>query len=965
MKIYFILFLFFSLAGLRGLAQADGSVRGRLKDTAAHIPVPDATLTILNIRDSSLVNFARSNASGAFVLSRLSNGAYRLLVSHIGYRSVSRNFVITDLVKAVDLGEIVLTDKSSTLEAVTVQQETPPVSIRHDTIEYNAGSFHTKPDAVVEDLLKKLPGVQVDKNGTIKANGQEVKKVLVDGKEFFGNDPKIASKNLPADAVDKVQVFDKKSDQSEFTGFDDGNSQRTINLTIKKDRKHGIFGRLTAGGGRDAGAGSGDNGSGGSGASGGSGGAGFPALADGRYESKFNLNQFKDNKQLSALGLWNNTNKQGFSFQDVMGFNNGGIGSNGGGRMTLDGNNSSVPIEGLTAGNQAITTTLAGGVNFSGNLHGHTDIGGSYFFNRADDRIRQKDAKQYLSPNNSFNQDHTGATDRHNENQRINFLSDTRLDSFNSVKFTSGLTWQRSNSASTSIDSSRDRGSNALLNTSSSSSTAHMDGYTWNNNALFRHRFALKGRTLSVNLSFGLNKGTGGGSIYSVNQFLQAGADTLNQQYNQSNHGNSYGAVVGYTEPFSKSSLLEMSYNFYQGHSETGKQTFDADASGKYSVLNQLQTNDLRNTFTYHREGAAFRHQRENFNFTIGAALQQAVSTNVFGYVSKDSLLRQTFYNLLPNALLQYDFSKYRNLRMQYMTYTNQPSLSQLQPVPDNSDPLNIKAGNPGLKQEYYHALRLNYISFDPFRRTSLFAMLGYNGIQHRIVNDDEVDSAGVRTSRPVNLGGLYQANGFLSWDFPIRKLHSMVNLKSDVSYDHNASLVNGVRNNGNTWVLGQGADVNFSYKELLDISGGARVEYNDARYSLLPGQNQQYWTETYNLDFSWYLPKGLSLASDFSYIHRSGLPAGYNSSPFVWNAGVASQLFKNRRGLLRLQVFDILRQNTGFSRNTSQNYIDDMSYQVLNRYWLVSFSYSINRFAGKAVKGGVERRGPDIRIMR
>jgi len=408
-----------------------------------------------------------------------------------------------------------------------------------------------------------------------------------------------------------------------------------------------------------------------------------------------------------------------------------------------------------------------------------------------------------------------------------------------------------------------------------------------------------------------------------------------------------------------------MSYNFYQSHSETGKQTFDADATGKYSVLNQQLTNDLRNTFTYHREGVAFLHQREKYNFTLGATLQQAVSTNVFGYVNKDSLLRQTFCNLLPNALLQYDFSKYSNLRMQYTTYTNQPSLSQLQPVPDNSDPLNIKAGNPGLQQEYYHSLRLNYLSFDPFQRTSLFGMLSYNAIRHRIVNDDEVDSVGVRTSRPVNLDGLYQANGFLSWEFPVRSIYSMVNFKSDVSYDHNASLVNGVRNNGNTWTLGQGVDVNFSYKESLDISGGAKVEYNDARYSLSPGQNQQYWTETYNLDLNWYLPKGFSLASDLNYVHRSGLPAGYNSSPLVWNAGVASQLFKNRRGLLRLQVFDILRQNTGFTRNTSQNYIDDMSYQVLNRYWLVSFTYSINRFAGRAVKGGMERRGADIKIMR
>jgi hypothetical protein len=963
MKSIFTILVFLSLTGLKGLGQTSGTVRGRLKDTATHSPVADATITVLNARDSSLVNFTRSNASGAFVLSGLNNGVYRLQVSHVGYRTDTRNFVIGDLIKTVDLGELILADKSSTLEAVTVQQEIPPVAIRHDTVEFNAGSFRTRPDAVVEDLLKKLPGVQVDKNGNIKANGQDVKKVLVDGKEFFGNDPKIASKNLPADAVEKVQVFDKKSDQSEFTGFDDGNSQRTINLTIKKDRKHGVFGRLTAGAGKDAGVGPQATG-GRSGEDQGS--SEFPALADARYESKFNLNQFRDRQQLSALGMWNNTNKQGFSFQDVMGFNNGGIGSGGGSRMTLGGDNSSLPIQDLAGNNQAITMTRAGGVNFSNTLR-HTEIGGSYFFNSADDRIRQKDAKQYLSPDNSFNQDHTGATDRHNENQRFNFISDTRLDSLNSLKIVSGLTWQRSSGATTSIDSSRDRSSDSLLNTGISRSPAHMDGYKWNTNALLRHRFALKGRTLSMNLSFGLNNGTGGGNVFSVNHFFQGGsvADTLNQQYHQSSHGNSYGAVVNYTEPFSRRSLLEMSYNFYQGHNGTDKQTYDADGGGKYSQLNQHLTNDLRNTFTYHREGLAFRHQREAFNFTVGASLQQTSSTNVFGYITGDSLLRQTFFNLLPNALFQYDINKYRNLRLQYITYTNQPSLSQLQPVPDNSDPLNIKAGNPGLQQEYYHSVRANYVAFDPFRRTSLFAMLNFNGIRHRIVNDDEVDNAGVRMSRPINLEGLYQGNGFISWEFPIRKLRSMVNLKSDVSYDHNASLVNGVRNNGNTWTLGQGLDVNFAYKEVLDLSGGARIEYNDARYSLLPGENQQYWTETYNLDLNWYLPKGLSLGSDINYVHRTGLPAGYNSSPFVWNAGVASRVFKNQRGLLRLQVFDILHQNTGFTRNTSQNYIDDMSYQLLNRYWLLSFTYSINRFAGKAVKGGSERRGPDIRIMR
>lgn len=939
------------MTALPAFGQADGSVRGTLKDTAAHVPVGDATVTVLDVRDSSLAGFGRSTASGAFVVSRLRRGTYRLLISHVGYRPASRNFVVTEQVKDVALGEIVLADKSSMLDAVTVQQEAPPVTMRHDTIEYNAGSFHVKPNAVVEDLLKKLPGVQVDKNGNIKAGGEQVKKVLVDGKEFFGNDPKIASKNLPADAVDKVQVFDKKSDQSQFTGFDDGNSQKTINLTIRKDRKHGLFGKLTAGGGRDAGNAAG--------------GFGDDAVRDSRWESKFNLNQFRENRQLSALGMWNNTNKQGFSFQDVLGFNNGGGMGGGGGRISVDGS-SGVPLQDLAQSSQAITTTKAGGLNFSDTWRGGAEVGGNYFFNRADDKVRQKEAKQYLSPENSYNQDHTGVTERSNENHRINVFSDLRLDSFNSVKFTSAFTYQRSNSRSSAIDSSRSRDGNELLNTSASNTLANTSGYSWNSNALLRHRFARKGRTLSANLSFGLSDNSGGGKLYSVNHFYKGGgADTLNQVYDLSGHGNNYGIVLSYTEPLSKRSLLEANYNFYQSHNLTGKQTFDADGNGKFTLPNQQQTNDLWNTYTYHREGLAFRHQRTGYNFTLGATLQQAASVNSFGYIGKDSLLRQSFRNILPNALLQYEITKYQNLRLQYMTYTNQPSLTQLQPVPDNSDPLNIKAGNPGLLQEYYHSLRLNYGSFDPFRRTSFIAMLGYNGIRHRIVNDDELDSVGVRTSRPVNLDGLYQVNGFISWDFPIRSIRSMVNLKSDLRYDHNASLVNGARNNGNTWTVGQGADLQFSYKELLDISGGAKVEYNDARYSLQPGQNQHYWTETYTLDFNWYMTKVFSLASDLDYTHRSGLPAGYNSSPLVWNAGAAAQVGKNKRGMFRLQVFDILRQNTGFSRNTSQNYIDDLSYQVLNRYWLLSFTYSISRFAGKTLKGGMDRRGPDIKIVR
>ncbi len=958
-SVYFFAF-FLLMMNLKVFSQRDGSIRGRLQDTAVHAPVPDATVTVLNVKDSSLVGFSRSISSGNFLVKGLSNGNYRLLITHVGYRTVSRNFIIDDVIREFDMGEIPLSGKSDLLTEVTIEQA--PVTIRHDTIEFNAGSFKTKPDAVVEDLLKKLPGMQVDKDGTIKANGEQVKKVLVDGKEFFGNDPKIASKNLPADAVDKVQVFDKKSDQSQFTGFDDGNSQKTINLTIKKDRKHGMFGKAVAGVGADAGTNNVN---------------GYPqagsGMNDGRYEGSFNLNQLNGERQLSAIGMANNTNKQGFSFQDVLGFNGGltglGNGTNNTGPPNLF--NSGIPIQGLTDNSRAITSTLGGGANFNDDWRGgHTSVHGNYFYNNADDHIDQKDARQYLLPGNSFLQNQATNAERRNENQRFTLISDQRIDSFSSIKITSALIYQNSSISSKAIDSSRDQETGALLNNGISNSSTYMSGFNWNSNALLRHRFAKKGRTLSVNLLFGLNSNTGGGNLYSINQYYQPGnptvTDTLNQHYNLPGNGNNYGATLAYTEPLSKRSLLEFNYDFYQSHSETDKKTFDADEAGKFTLPNEQLTNDFKNTYTYHREGIQFRYQQTKFNFTAGATLQQAFSGNHFSYLTEDSALRQSFLNVLPNANLQYNFNGYSNLRLLYSTFTNQPGITQLAPVPDNSDPLNIKLGNPDLKQEYYHSIHLNYIAFDPFRHTSFFAMLNFNGIHNRIANDNEIDSVGVQSTKPVNLDGLYNVNGHLSWGLPVRSLKSNLNLNTSIRYDHNASLVNGSRNNGNTWTVSQGADLNFIYKELLDITGGIKVDYNDARYSLQPGQNQRYWTESYTLDFNWYLPHGFAIASDVDYIHRSGLPNGYNSSPFVWNAGLAKRVFKNQRGTIRMQVFDILKQNTGFSRNTNQNYIDDVSYKVLNRYWLLSFTYSISRFAGKSMKGNMNMgQKADIKIIK
>ncbi|MEO5591720.1 MAG: TonB-dependent receptor [Chitinophagaceae bacterium] len=940
MKVYLLLINIFFSSLLTVHAQKEGSIKGIIKDTSSGLPLSDATVTVLLAKDSSLVSFSRTNNNGFFTIRNLEKDAYRLLVTHVGYLNITTQFVITATFTDIDFGTLIINNKSTLLQEVTVTQEKPPVVIRNDTLEYNAGSFKTKPNAVVEDLLKKLPGIQVDKDGKVKSNGEEVKRVLVDGKEFFGNDPKMATKNLPADAIDKVQVFDRKSDQSRFTGFDDGNSEKTINLTIKSDKKNGVFGKATAGAGDK-----------------------------GLYQGNFNVNSFSGERQFSAIGMLNNTNKQGFSFMDILNFTGGlpGAGGRGGG-MQADMNSMGLPIQGAN-NNQGITTTKAGGLNYNNSWQKNLDVMSSYFYNRLQTDKTEKAYQQWLLPGNNFNTTKDNNSANTNESHRINISGDYKIDSTNSLKLTSSVNLQQSQyNINSNYNSTATAGN--LLNDGYANLFTAGKGYNWNNSALFRHRFAKKGRTFSANLSVNLNNTKSNGGLQSLNNYyLPDGSlqqsDTINQVNNQYNDSRSYGAVLSYTEPLSKKSLLEFNYNFNATRSTSDKRTFDFDKpSGKYAALNDALSNNFLSDYIYHRPTINWRNQQKKYNFAIGAAVQQAALNSKFHIMAKDSAIERSFVNFLPNANMQYKVSQYKNIRVFYNTFTRQPSVTQLQPLTDNSDPLNIKIGNPGLKQEYYHRLQAEYISFDPYRHTSFFAGLTGGLTGNKIVNADQLGAQGQRITQPVNVNGAYNVSMNTSWGFPVKKIKSKLNLNSALSQSHNIGFVNTLKNNINAWNASQEIVWNYNYKELLDLSAGAEVIYNDVKYSLQNQQNLQYWSQHYTFEINLYLPKGFSFASDVDYTTRSGLTQGYNLHAVLWNAGIAKQVFKNKKGEFRLQVYDILSQNVGVSRNNNQNYIEDLSYNVLKRFWQLSFTYNISRFAGKniAAQGS---KGSNIQVIR
>ena len=934
MKLYLLLLVTLLSSFLNANAQKEGSIKGIVKDTASSQLLSGATVTVLLAKDSSLVSFARTNSQGIFSIRNIEYGNYRLLITHVGYVNISKVFSLSASLVDVDFGMLVISNKSTLLQEVTVTQEKPPVVVRNDTLEYNAGSFKTKPNAVVEDLLKKLPGIQVDKDGKVKSNGEEVKRVLVDGKEFFGNDPKMATKNLPADAIDKVQVFDRKSDQSRFTGFDDGNSEKTINLTIKADKKNGVFGKATAGAGDK-----------------------------GLYQGNFNVNSFSGERQLSAIGMLNNTNKQGFSFLDILNFTGGlpGAGGRGGGGMQIDLNSMGLPIQGAS-NNQGITTTKAGGLNYNNTFQKNLDVLSSYFYNRLQTDKTEKVYQQWLLPGNNFNTTKDNASNNTNESHRFNVSGDYKIDSANSLKLVSSVNMQQSqynvNSKYNSIAAAGN-----LLNDGAASSFIKGNGYSWNNNALFRHRFAKKGRTFSANLSVNLNNSKSNGGLQSLNNYyLPDGSlqqsDTINQVNNQDNDSKSYGAVLSYTEALSKKSLLEFNYNFNATHSVSDKATYDYDKlSGKHSLLNDALSNNFVSDYIYHRPTINWRNQQAKYSFAIGAAVQEASLNSSFHIMGKDSAIERSFFNFLPNANLQYKINQYKNIRAVYNTFTRQPNVTQLQPLADNTDPLNIKIGNPDLKQEYYHRLQGEYISFDPYRHTSFFAALTAGLTGNKIVNADQLGAQGQRITQPVNANGAYNVSVNTSWGFPVRKIKSKLNLNSGVSQSHNIGFVNAAKNNINVWNASQEITWNYDYKEILDLSAGVEAIYNDVKYSLQSQQNVQYWNQHYTFEINLYLPKGFSFASDVDYTTRSGLTQGYNINAILWNAGIAKQVFKNKKGEFRLQVYDILSQNAGVSRSSNQNYIEDLSYNVLKRFWQLSFTYNLSRFAGKNIAAPGSRK--------
>jgi Outer membrane protein beta-barrel family/CarboxypepD_reg-like domain len=895
------------------------NLTGTLTDTLRS-PLPSATIMLLSAKDSSLITFGVSDTKGSFAMKSISHGKYIFKVSFVGYATHTQVIQPESSVTDLDLGLVKLKPQSTQLDEIVVQGEKVPVIVKRDTIEFNAEAFKTKANANVEDLLKKMPGIDIESDGTVRAQGEQVQRVTVDGKEFFGRDPKLATRNLPADAVDKVQVFDRKSDQSQFTGIDDGQREKTINLELKESKRNGAFGTMTAGGGTND-----------------------------RYQARANLNRFSKGKQLSFLGMANNVNEQGFSISDYMNFSGTSqaiMGGGGGGfRLQFDGDNTNgVPMN-FGGRQNGVLTNYAGGLNFNNVLSKKTEVNGSYFYNHLDQNIdRMVERINYL-PDGSYNYNQFSRQRNNNENHRLNFTIDHKIDSSNSLRFTTNASLSNT-LLSTISESQTMTPDNALQNSSITNNLTKGNGFNVNSNLLYRHRFDKRGRSFSANLNFVAGQNESNGELTAENSFYTGTTEKRNvsQENEQTTETQTLATTVTYIEPLGNRKYLEATYNFRTNQNQVERNVYDIVNGSQ--VANSLLSNAYNSNYLYNRPGLSMRINRKKYNFAFGASWQH---TTIDGrLVLRDININRSFSNILPVARLNYDFSNLKHLRFEYETSMQEPTIQQLQPVIDNTtNQINQSVGNPELQPGYTHRANVNFNTFDPAKSVSMFAFVNATYTANAISSSQTINPNLSTLTMPVNVRNATSINGNLNFGFPFKKLLSRFNAGPTASQRNNRVLLNNQEIASTQQTFGGSARYNFTYKDFLTLDLSANLSNQTTSYesetAAVP-QDQSYFNKTYTAETNITLLKNYQVNGSFDYMIYDSKTTGFNQEIPLLNLSVSRFFFKAQSGELRLGVVNLLDQSLSVSQNSSVNYLEQTTYNNLGRYYMISFTYSLNK---------------------
>ena len=900
--------------------QSDVNVTGSVVEQGSDTPIEQATVRLLNVKDSAMVRGVVSARNGSFTLKNVKKGSYLLHITFIGYDPLYQPLQITGKKNPVNVGKLELSDGAIELGEAVVIGKAPEVTVRNDTVEYNADSYKVTEGSVLEDLLKKMPGVEVDSEGKITVNGKEVKKVMVDGKEFFSDDPKVASKNLPAKMIDKLQVLDKKSDMAQMTGFDDGEEETVINLTVKPGMKQGWFGNAYGGyGSKD------------------------------RYEGNAMVNRFVNNDQITFMGGANNTNNMGFS--DLASTMFSGMGGGGGRRG------------GFGAGS-GITSSGNAGLNFSKEFKpDKLTLGGNTRYSHSDNDARSKSDRQNILPGDSSSYDNSEAMSRtKSDNFGVDFRLEWKPDTMTQLIFRPSFSFSHSMndnfSDATTLDNERD-----TVNTNKSSNYSESNGYNLNASIDFSRKLNNKGRVFSATLSGGnsdsYSDGMNRSDIVYFNQTDALKNSIIDQRSRYDNKGFNYRAYVSWVEPIGHNNFIQATYSISQRKQEALKNVYNQDADGIYNVLDSAYSQSYRNNFISQRASLSFKSQRAKFNYTIGLNLDPSYSSseNFVGDTTLSKITRKVV-NLSPMAQFNYMFDKRTNLRIMYNGRTSQPSMTQLQPVADISDPTNITIGNPDLNPRYTNNVFIRFQQFTPEKQRAFMIMANGSYIINDIVSYTSYNQeTGVKTTTYKNVNGNYSGNVRMMLNTPLKNKKFSINSMTMASFANSNGYINEEKNTNRNLILSERGGIDFR-SSYLDLGVNGNIRYNATSNSLQKENNQNTFNYGAGGYTTIYLPLNFKIESDVNWSTNSGYGDGFKQNEVLWNASASKSFLKNNQGTLRFKIYDILQQRSNISRSVTASYIQDSEYNTLGSYFMVHFIYRFSIFKGGASASDVKTPG-------
>lgn len=875
------------------------TVRGHVHTATDNTPFPNVTVMLIGTADSVIARETLSHSDGSFDMAQLDRGEYLLRLQYLGYEQLEETIEITG---DLDVGTLYLSENSRLLNEVTINMRPPVGKQLGDTTQFNAGAFQTMKDASAQDLIEKMPGMSAE-DGALQAQGEAVAQILVDGKPFFGTDVNAALQNLPAEIIQNIQVFDKLSDKAELSGFDDGERLKTINIITKPDSRKGLFGKTTAG--------YGDN---------------------DRYIVGASVNAFNEQQRLTITGLTNNINAVDYS--------------------------SDPNSQAATRPQNGIINTNRIGLNYTDNWGEKIEVNASYLFRHRKNIGESSLFREYLlSDDDGQTYTESNENTRRNMDHRFRMRFEYNIDSNNRILFRPNFSAESDKEHS--FFSGRTLADSGPVNQTENRRQANNSNIDFDSRLYYSRRFAKAGRSLQLGLETGNQKNDDDADRYAENLFYDPleREEIIRQNIVRKQKGFSWEASAAYTEPIGKRGMIELEYEVGNRRDDSDQLTYDMDDIGSPIRIDTALSNTFNSNYLSQEAEIGYQYTLDQFRLQVEAEFQHAQLKNDQKFPSPLALTR-TFRSVLPSVRLDYQFNESQNLEFDYDARTNAPSVRDLQDVIDNSNALHLRTGNPDLDQSYSNRFRLRYRSYNAENERSFFAMINSTTMSNRVVSNTiiadepmELDNGivlerGGQLTRPVNLDGYWDVSSYFHYGFPIHFLPSNFNIHGGIRYSHSPGMVNDETNLVNSTQYSGGLSLSSNISDRIDFNIWTRSSFNNVRNSLRPALNDNYFMQTTRVNYNWILWKGLVYRLDLSHRLNSGLSEGYDNSTFLVNMSIGKKLLKNELAEVSINAYDLFNQNNNIHRNISETYIEDSQSNVLQRYFMVSFTYNIRYFS-------------------